>query len=181
MVFFVISDIHGSSTALKKALEIYKAGRFRKLVICGDILYHGARNPLPEGYNPKEVIDLLNNIKEDIIAVKGNCESEVDSMVLDFPIKSEYSHIFTQNLDVFITHGDKYTTDDLSLYKSGSLFLSGHTHIPTGCTKDGVHLLNPGSISLPKGGFEPSYGILKEGSWEVRCLNNQKLILSTDF
>lgn len=181
MNFFVISDIHGSSAALIKAINIYKKGTYRKLIICGDILYHGARNPLPEGYDPKIVAEILNNIKDELLVVKGNCESDVDSMVLDFPIKSEYSEVITEKRDIFITHGDKHSPNDTSNCKKGSIFISGHTHIPTANEVDGVFLLNPGSISLPKGGFEPSFGLLSENSWEVRSLNNEKLIISTKF
>lgn len=178
MDFFVISDIHGSSTALQKALDIYKKGNYRKIIICGDLLYHGARNPLPEGYNPKGVIELLNAIGNEIVAVKGNCESDVDQMVLSFPINAQYSHIITDSRDIFITHGDKYSPENLPPLSSGSLFISGHTHIPTAEKVGGIFLLNPGSISLPKGGFEPSYGVLNENLWEVRCLSNTNIIQS---
>lgn len=181
MDFFVISDIHGSSSALMKALEIYKKGNFRKLIVCGDILYHGARNPLPEGYNPKEIIEILNDLKGELLVVKGNCESEVDSMVLDFPIKSEYSEIITEKRDIFITHGDKYTVSNPPIYKKGSLFISGHTHIPTAEINEGIYFLNPGSISLPKGGYEPSYGLLNDDKWEVRTLNSSNLLISIEF
>ncbi len=85
MNILVISDIHGSETALNKVLNIYKKGDFSKIIICGDLLYHGARNPLPEGYNPKGVTELLNSLNKEIIAVRGNCESEVDGMVFEFP------------------------------------------------------------------------------------------------
>lgn len=181
MNFFVISDIHGSSLALSQAIEIYKKGLYRKLIICGDILYHGARNPLPEGYNPKEVIDILNNIKDELLVVKGNCESDVDSMVLDFPIMSDYAEVITEERDIFITHGDKYSPDDICKYKNGTIFISGHTHIPTADKKENSFILNPGSISLPKGGFKPSYGIFSNNGWEVRSLKDEKIILSIKF
>lgn len=181
MSFFVISDIHGSSSSLKSALELYTKGDYDKLIICGDILYHGARNPIPEGYNPKEVIELLNNIKSDIIAVRGNCESEVDSMVLDFPINADYSYILTPDRDIFLTHGHIYSTTKLPPMKKGSCFLYGHTHIPQGENIDCIYFLNPGSITLPKGGFKPSYGILSGKKWEVRNLYDSNLIFCTKF
>ncbi len=181
MDFFVISDIHGSSTALTKALEIYKKGDFKKLIICGDILYHGARNPLPEGYDPRGVIGQLNEIKSDIIAIRGNCESEVDSMVLDFPITADYSYILNPNREIFLTHGHIFNQEKLPPMKDGSIFLSGHTHIPLADKIDGRFFLNPGSISLPKGGFEPSYGILSTHGWEVSELHQTNVILSCKF
>ncbi|MBN2617280.1 MAG: phosphodiesterase [Spirochaetales bacterium] len=176
MNFFVISDIHGSSEALEKALEIYSKGSYRKLIICGDILYHGARNPLPQGYNPQKVIEILNGISNQIVAVRGNCESEVDSMVLNFPLKADYSYILTSNYDIFITHGHIYSPENYPKLNNGSIFLSGHTHIPVGEKNDEIHFLNPGSISLPKGGFSQSYGILTRDSWEVYDLNTEKSI-----
>ena len=181
MDFFVISDIHGSSLALKKALHIYNNGNFDKILICGDILYHGARNPLPEGYNPKEVIELLNNIKKDIIAVRGNCESEVDSMVLEFPITADYSYMFNGLREVFITHGHVYSCEKLPPLSNGSIFLYGHTHIPAAEFYENIFHFNPGSISLPKNNFKASYGILSNNFWEVRELDSKNCILRCDL
>lgn len=181
MDFFVISDIHGSTTALKRAIQLYKSGNYQKIIICGDLLYHGARNPLPAGYNPKEVIEILNDIKQDIVAVKGNCESEVDSMVLDFPLESLYSYIYNENREIFITHGHRYNTDNIEFLREGSIVLSGHTHIPKAKMVNGLYDLNPGSISLPKGGFPPSYGILTESSWMVFELESGGNIHSINF
>lgn len=181
MRFLVISDIHGSVTAFEKVLDIFNEGSFDKIIICGDLLYHGARNPLPEGYNPKTLSELLNNVKENLIVVKGNCESEVDSMVLDFPISGDYSHLITPELNVFLSHGHVYSPENLPSLKAGSVFISGHTHIPTADKIDSIYCLNPGSISLPKGGFNPSYGILTDNVWEVRDLNENIIIKSCDF
>ncbi|QEN04943.1 phosphodiesterase [Thiospirochaeta perfilievii] len=181
MDFFVISDIHGSSAALEKALNIYKKGNFESIIICGDILYHGARNPLPEGYNPRGVIDLLNEVKGEIIAIRGNCESEVDQMVLDFPITGDYSYLYNGSRKIFITHGHKYSKESLPPLKDGSIFLYGHTHIPDGSCLDGIYSLNPGSITLPKGDFPASYAILTSTKWEVRNLMDSSLILSCIF
>lgn len=181
MTFFVISDIHGSSTALNKAIKIYQSGNYDKIIICGDILYHGARNPLPEGYAPKEIISILNELKNEIVCVRGNCESEVDSMVLEFPVSSDYSYYLNGKRDMFITHGHIYGQENLPPLKDGSILLSGHTHIPLAESRDGKYILNPGSISLPKGGFNPSYGILTDSLWEVRDLNSQETIISCNF
>lgn len=181
MLFFVISDIHGSSSALRKALDLYNKGSYDKLIICGDILYHGARNPLPEGYNPKDVVDLLNSIKTEIVAVRGNCESEVDSMVLEFPASADYSYIINSDRDIFLTHGHLYQSGNLPPLRNGSAILSGHTHLPLAEKMGDIYYLNPGSIALPKGGFKPTYGVLSEKSWEVRDLSNSSVILSCKF
>lgn len=181
MNFFVISDIHGSSTALKKAIDIYKVGNYRKMIICGDLLYHGARNPLPIGYDPKEVISFLNKLKSEIIVVKGNCESDVDGMVLEFPIESYTSQIITENRDIYITHGHKHFSENLNNLNPGTIILSGHTHIPTAEIKDNLYFCNPGSVSLPKGGHKPTYGVLTENRWEVRDLNSGNVNLFVNF
>ncbi|MGL1891084.1 MAG: phosphodiesterase [Spirochaetaceae bacterium] len=181
MRFLVISDIHGSITAFKKVLAIFNGGDFDKLLICGDLLYHGARNPLPEGYDPKNLSDLLNSVKESLIVVKGNCESEVDSMVLEFPISGDYSHIITPSLDVFLSHGHIYSPENLPALKANTVFISGHTHIPTADKIGDTYCFNPGSISLPKGGFGPSYGLLTENIWEVRDLNENFVIKSCNL
>ncbi len=165
MTFFVISDIHGSALALKKTLDIYKKGDYDKLIICGDILYHGARNPLPEGYSPIEVTEMLNRLKSEIIVVRGNCESEVDQMVLEFPMMSDYTQVFIDRHEIFVTHGHIFSPENLPPICDGSIFFSGHTHIPTANIINNIYCFNPGSITMPKGGFEASFGILTPESW----------------
>ncbi len=181
MELLVISDIHGSSTALDKILEIYNSRKFDKIIICGDVLYHGPRNPLPEGYNPKVVAEKLNSIKSELMVIRGNCESEVDEMVLEFPVMGTYSYYNVGEHDVFITHGHKYNRENLPPLKKDSILLTGHTHIPTGDKTNDIYFFNPGSISLPKGGFEPSYGILNSESWTVYGLNSEKILIETKF
>lgn len=181
MRFLVISDIHGSEASLRKVLAVFKRGNFNKILICGDILYHGARNPLPEGYNPKKVVEILNNIKEDLIVVRGNCESEVDSMVMDFPVTGDYSYIYCGELEVFMSHGHKFKPENCNFLKEGALFLSGHTHIPKAEKAGKIFNLNPGSISLPKDDWKPSYGILTPDSWQVKGLNDDEILISIDI
>lgn len=181
VVFFVISDIHGSSTSLEAALKIYKSGNFDKLIICGDILYHGARNPLPEGYNPKRVIQILNEVKSDILAVRGNCDSEVDSMVLEFPVKADYSLIITKERELFITHGHLYGPENIPPIKKNCILVAGHTHIPEIQNIDDIYYYNPGSISLPKGGYKASYGVITSSRLEVFELDSGKLIKSASM
>lgn len=177
----IISDIHGSEDALVEVLKLYNRKEFDKIIICGDILYHGARNPLPEGHNPKGVIEILNSLKGSIIAVKGNCESEVDQMVMEFPVMGEYSYYKVGKRTIFITHGHSIGPDSTPPLNLGDIFLSGHTHIPMAEKRNGINLLNPGSISLPKGGYDPSYGILTEKSFRVFSLKKDEIICELDF
>lgn len=171
MKIFVMSDIHGSSYFLKKALEAYKKEEAKYILILGDELYHGPRNPLPLEYNPKEVADILNNYKDKIIAVRGNCDSEVDQMMLQYPILGDYSTIFLKEKRVFVTHGHVYSEENLPNICEGDIFMYGHTHLPVAYEKDGIYRLNPGSISLPKGGNVNSYGILEDNYFCVKSLD----------
>lgn len=146
MRLLIASDLHGSLAYAKKLIEIYQNGSYDYLVLLGDILYHGPRNPLPLEYNPKEVALLLNQYKDEILCVQGNCDSEVDQMVLDFKIEPKI-HMLIDQYDCYLEHGHH-----LSSYKKGSIVLHGHTHIVRQEEIDGVTYLNPGSITLPKDG-----------------------------
>lgn len=157
MKFLIASDIHGSSIQTERLLDIFQKSGADKLVLLGDILYHGPRNDLPEGYAPKKVISLLNPLSSRIIAVRGNCEAEVDQMVLSFPVLAEYAVLYMDGLVVYLTHGHHYNATHLLPMAPGEILLHGHTHIP-GIWQVGENMvMNPGSISIPKGGFKPSY------------------------
>lgn len=158
MKLLICSDIHGDAESTRRILEIYERARCERLLILGDILYHGPRNDPPAGYAPKEVISLLNPMKDEIIAVRGNCDAEVDQMVLDFPITSELAYLFVDGLGIVATHGHKYDASNPPPLKKGEILLHGHTHIVK-CEKfgDSNFCLNPGSVSLPKGGCPKSY------------------------
>ena len=173
MKFLIASDIHGSAyycDLLLKAIETEKADR---VLILGDILYHGPRNDLPKDYAPKKVIEMLNPLKNKLLCVRGNCDTEVDQMVLDFPCMSDYCAMPFNGHKLFMSHGHIYGPDHLPVLEEGDLFLSGHTHIPATGQKDGIWLLNPGSISLPKQNHPRSYGILNEDGFTVYTLNHQ--------
>lgn len=176
MKLFFISDIHGSLYYLEKVLKIYEEENADYLVILGDELYHGARNPLPEGYNPKGVTELLNKYMDKIIAVRGNCDSEVDEMVLDFPIMSTYSSILYDNKRLFLTHGHIYGEDNLPKLSSGDVLIYGHTHIPVAKKKDDIFIINPGSIALPKDGNPNSYGVLENNIFEIKDLSQNTFL-----
>ncbi|MDD2402362.1 MAG: phosphodiesterase [Clostridia bacterium] len=170
MKLLFISDIHGSLYYTKKALEVYKKEAADYIVLLGDVLYHGARNPLPVEYDPKEVALLLNEYADKIIAVKGNCDSEVDEMVLDFPIKATYSIVLQEGRRLFLTHGHIYNKDNLPKLSKGDVLIYGHTHIPKTEKKGDVFVINPGSITLPKENNPNTYGVLEKDVFEIKDL-----------
>lgn len=166
MKLFIISDIHGSDLYLEQALKYYDDS-FDHLIILGDILYHGPRNDLPEGYAPKKVIERLNNLKDKIIAVRGNCEAEVDQMVLNFDCMETYKELEVDGLKLFITHGHKYNEQSLP-EKENFILLHGHTHIPACNEHKTFTYINPGSISIPKENSPHSFMIYedREFKWQ---------------
>ncbi|MDT3427209.1 putative phosphoesterase [Paenibacillus forsythiae] len=175
MKLMFISDIHGSLHWLKRALEKYAEEKPDGLVILGDFMYHGPRNPLPDGYDPKAVAQELNAIKRQITAVRGNCDSEVDQMLLDFPMMGDYTQILYEGRRIFATHGHGFSIDKLPELGEGDLFIQGHTHVPVADIKEGVYVLNPGSISLPKENNPNSYGILAGGEFTVKSFGGETL------
>lgn len=157
MKLMIISDIHGSLGFLEKALAKYKEGGFDRLVILGDILYHGPRNPLPEGHNPAEVAVKLNEMKDEIIAVRGNCDAEVDQMVLDFPMRADFYQLNIDGQELFFSHGHLYNNEVPEFLTEGTIYMQGHSHIPMDQMVNGVRHINPGSIALPKAGSGYTY------------------------
>lgn len=180
MKLFIISDIHGSLYYLKKVIEIFGKENYDKLVILGDELYHGPRNPLPKDYSPKEVIEILNKYKDKIIAVRGNCDSEVDQMVLSYPIMSDYSMIYLGNKRVFLTHGHIYNIDNPLPMSEGDILLYGHFHIPMIEKKGKRYFFNPGSISLPKNNSNHSFAILDETKFQIKDLD-ENILMEINF
>lgn len=171
MKLMFLSDIHGSVFYTKQALEIFEKEEADYLIILGDVLYHGPRNPLPKDYDPKEVAPLLNGYRDKIIAVRGNCDSEVDQMMLDYPIMSDYSTVFYNNKRIFVTHGHIYNQINMPKLSKGDVFISGHTHIPVAEERNGVFMLNPGSITLPKQNNPNSYAVLEDDLFEIKDLD----------
>ncbi len=172
MKWLIASDIHGSAPYCRALLEAYKREGAGRLLLLGDLLYHGPRNDLPEGYAPKEVISMLSAVKEKIFCVRGNCEAEVDQMVLPFPVLGEYCLIESAGRLVFATHGHVYNTDSPPALSPGDLLLHGHTHIPAKVkTPAGWWYLNPGSVSIPKEGSAHSYMTLEEGLFAWKSLD----------
>ncbi len=162
MKLMIASDIHGSVYYCEKLLQAYDREGAHKLLLLGDILYHGPRNDLPREYNPKQVIELLNNRKDEILCVRGNCDTEVDQMVLEFPILAEYCILYIDNQMLFATHGHKFNMETPPMLKAGDILLNGHTHVPK-CQRFGEFLyMNPGSISIPKENSPNSYMIYED-------------------
>lgn len=171
MKLFFMSDIHGSVYYLMKALERFKDEKADYIVLLGDVLYHGARNPLPKEYNPKRVAEVLNGYSDKIIAVRGNCDSEVDEMVLDFPIMATYSTILYEGKRLFLSHGHIYNEVKMPKLAKGDVFIYGHTHIPKAEKIDNLFIINPGSITLPKENNPHTYGVLEGDIFTIKDLD----------
>ncbi|CDI49953.1 phosphodiesterase [Clostridium tetani] len=173
MKLFFISDIHGSSYYLEKVINIFEKEKADYLVILGDELYHGARNPLPKEYNPKKVAEILNTYKNKIIAVRGNCDSEVDQMVLNYPIMSDYSIILYNNRRLFLTHGHIYNKNNLPTISNGDVLIYGHTHVPLAEKINNIFIVNPGSITFPKENTPHCYGVLENNTFKIKTLDGE--------
>ncbi|MDE5766228.1 MAG: phosphodiesterase [Clostridia bacterium] len=147
MKLLIASDIHGSAKWCKRLVEAFDREGADRLVLLGDILYHGPRNPLPDEYLPKDVCAMLNPLAGKITAVRGNCDSEVDQMVLDFNISSDYAEIWDGAVKITLSHGHR----PVPPLGEGDVYITGHTHVPLNCVeKEGYTHLNPGSVALPK-------------------------------
>ena len=152
MKLLIASDIHGSAYWCRRLCEVMEEEQPDKLILLGDLLYHGPRNDLPREYDPKQVIPMLSRYAEKILAVRGNCEAEVDQMVLPFPCMADYGLLNIDGLDFYLTHGHLWNPDKLPSLPEGTVFLSGHTHVKLDEIHNGVRCLNPGSVSIPKDG-----------------------------
>lgn len=162
MKLMFVSDIHGSGLWCERMLAVYEREKPEKLCLLGDILYHGPRNDLPEGHAPKEVIRLLNPLKNKVVCVRGNCDTEVDQMVLDFPVLADYALLYADGTEMFLTHGHRYSPQSLPPLSDGVVMINGHTHIPKAELVGGVHCLNCGSVAIPKEGSPHSCIIYEE-------------------
>ncbi|BCN32974.1 phosphodiesterase [Anaeromicropila herbilytica] len=171
MKLMFASDIHGSAFYCKQMIECYRIEKAEKLILLGDLLYHGPRNDLPKEYNPKAVIGMLNEIKEELLCVRGNCDAEVDQMVLEFPIMADYMTMFLDNRMLFITHGHLFHEGQLPPLKKKDILIHGHTHVQAMVDRENYTYINPGSVSLPKEENVNSYMIYENGVFQVKDLN----------
>ena len=152
MKLLIASDIHGSAYWCGRLMELIKKENPQRVILLGDLLYHGPRNDLPRDYTPKRVIPMLSELKDRIIAVRGNCEAEVDQMVLPFPCLADYAELLVDGTLFHLSHGHHQNPDCLPPLPQGSVFLFGHTHVKLDTVVDGIRCLNPGSVSIPKDG-----------------------------
>jgi len=174
MKYMIASDIHGSAKYAQETLRIFEAEQADYLLLLGDLLYHGPRNPLPEAYDPQQVSELLNSVKEKIIAVRGNCDSEVDQMLLEFPMMHDTNVVPLPTQKLVLSHGHIY--HDQSLPKNlaaNDIFMFGHIHLPVLKQENNIHIFNPGSISIPKEGHPNTYGILEENQLFIKTLDGE--------
>ncbi len=171
MKILIASDIHGSAYYCRKLLEALDREGAPRMLLLGDILYHGPRNDLPKEYAPKEVISMLNPLKDRIVSVRGNCEAEVDQMVLDFPVLADYCLMPVGGHMMFCTHGHVYNEEHLPPMMPGDILLYGHTHVPRAEKVLDKWMLNPGSVSIPKDGTVQSYAVLEDGTFTVRDMD----------
>lgn len=176
-----ISDIHGSLDSLEKALTYKEKFSAKHLVLLGDVLNHGPRNPIPKGYNPAAVAERLNEFADQIIAIRGNCDSEVDQMLCKFPLLAEYNWLLMSGRRLCLSHGHLMNPDNLPPLAQGDGFAYGHTHLPVAEIKDGVLLFNPGSITLPKGGHAASLGHFDGQRFSVIELETGKEMMGVDW
>ena len=174
MKYVIVSDIHGSLPCLQQVMKFYDANQCDVLCILGDILNYGPRNRIPEGLDPKGIAKCLNHFSGSIIAVRGNCDSEVDQMLLDFPILSDYALVADNGKFLLLTHGHLYNENRLPKGKYDALFY-GHTHLWQLEKQNGITICNTGSITFPKGGNQPTFATYENGVITLYHLDGTKL------
>ena len=173
MKWMIASDLHGSAYYCRKMLEAFEREGADRLFLLGDLLYHGPRNALPREYAPKEVIPLLNGKKEKLLCVRGNCDAEVDQMVLEFPVLADYAVLPVGQRLIYATHGHIYNVKNLPPLAPGDVLLHGHTHVPAWTEfGQGNLYLNPGSVSIPKENSPHSYMTLEGNTMQWKELES---------
>lgn len=176
MKYLIASDLHGNATYAQKVIDAFNKHHADILILGGDLLYHGPRNPLIEGYDPKKVVEILNPYQDKIIACRGNCDSEVDQMVLNFNIENTLVELFDNNRKIFISHGHHFNPDNLPVnMQANDIFIFGHIHVPKHYQVDGKFIINPGSTTLPKENSFHSYAILENDECDFYNLLTDEL------
>jgi len=161
MKFMIASDIHGSAYWCRRLMAAFHEEKADRLLLLGDLLYHGPRNNLPEEYDPKQVIQMLNEVKDKLFCVRGNCDTEVDQMVLDFPILADYCLLPAGSRMIYATHGHHFGETNPPPFSRGDILLNGHTHIPACVQHESFLYINPGSVSIPKENSPHGYMLLE--------------------
>ena len=173
MKWMIASDIHGSAYYCEKMLEAYEREKADRLILLGDLLYHGPRNDLPKDYAPKRVIELLNAKKDVLLCVRGNCEAEVDQMVLAFPVMAEYALLPVGKRLMFVTHGHIFNNNHLPPLCKGDILLHGHTHVPACDVHEDYVYLNPGSVAIPKDNSPHGYMTLEGETFYWKTMDGE--------
>ena len=175
MKWLIASDIHGSAYWCRRLLEKYAQEKADRLILLGDVLYHGPRNDLPDEYAPKKVIEMLNGMSDQILCVRGNCDTEVDQMVLKFPVLADYALLELGERMIYMTHGHVYNENNLPPLREGDILLHGHTHVSK-CVDHGNYVyMNPGSVSIPKENTPHGYMTLENGTFLWKSLDGEKI------
>lgn len=169
----IASDIHGSAKYCKELLNRFEKEQPDKLIILGDVLYHGPRNDLPDGYAPKQVIELLNTYKDKIMCIRGNCDTQVDQMVLEFPILSPTLCLFVDGHFIYASHGHEENNDNPPFLTKNDILLNGHTHVSKVTEYDNYIYMNPGSVSIPKENTYRGYMIYEEHKFVWKKLDGE--------
>lgn len=178
MKILLLSDIHGSRGACQQALQVYHDQQAERLILLGDLLNHGPRNPLPLDYDPPAVAESLNRHSAEILAVRGNCDNEADQTLLDFNIKADYNVLQLPDRRIFLSHGHIYDPQHLPpTFGPGDVFLFGHIHLPLAEKQEDYYLGNPGSCALPHQGYPPSYGLLTPTNFTVYDFSGKTLAM----
>ena len=178
MKLMIASDLHGSNYYVKKLMERFREEAPDKLLLLGDLLYHGPRNDLPDRYAPTEVIKLLNDFRVTPLCVRGNCDAEVDQMVLNFPIMADYAMMPLDNgAFAFITHGHLFNTQNPPPHKKGDILIHGHTHVHGVWQEADYTYINPGSAALPKENQPRSYMVYEDGVFLIKQLETAEVLL----
>lgn len=173
MKWLIASDIHGSAYWCRRLLEKYAQEKADRLILLGDVLYHGPRNDLPDEYAPKKVIEMLNGMRDRILCVRGNCDTEVDQMVLKFPVLADYALLELGERMIYMTHGHVYNENNLPPLREGDILLHGHTHVSK-CVDHGNYVyMNPGSVSIPKENTPHGYMTLENGNFLWKSLDGE--------
>ncbi len=175
MNWMIASDLHGSARYTRALLDAYEREKPERLILLGDLLYHGPRNDLPDEYDPKAVIALLNPLADRLLCVRGNCDAEVDQMVLDFPIMADYAVFPWQDRLIYATHGHVYGEKNPPKLRPGDVLLCGHTHVSCCVEHETFTYWNPGSVSIPKGGTDRGYMCLTDGEAQWKMLEGKRL------
>ncbi len=175
MRYLLVSDIHGSLPRLNEALRFYREQHCDMLLLGGDIINYGPRNGVPEGLDAPGIVAALGPLADDIVAVRGNCDSEVDQMLLPFPILHDYALLVDEGRRILLTHGHIYNKGNLPRGHYDAV-ITGHTHLwELTREPDGPLWCNTGSITFPKGGNPPTLGIMEHGVITIYTLNGEKL------